>query len=55
MQEVWKPETIQKIDQFMSRKAREFPELELTRKWYDREILPKKRSHGETLRLSIKH
>ncbi len=42
------PTVAERINTFMSRKAREFPELELSRKWNEYEYVPKRRSFGET-------
>lgn len=39
MQKVWEPTLAQKIDRFLSRKAQQFPELNLPKRWNEYEHL----------------
>lgn len=53
MQDVWNPQLTKKIDTFMFRKNREFPELSLMKKWYEYEMAPRPLRQGKTKKYAI--
>ena len=53
MHDVWEPTLVDRIDAFMDRKSREFPELKLRKKWYDYETTPKPKRYGRNQKLAI--
>ena len=40
----------QKIGNFLERKDREFPELKISRRWYDYETTPHKKRQNDTIK-----
>lgn len=48
MQELWQPSLTQRIESFIGRKSREYPELDLSHKWHDYEYEPHNISESDT-------